>query len=68
MDYFKTNDRVMVVQVPTQRVPTLYAVTGDLFGWLAVAGFVVITGWAILHGRKSRTQAAALPETEARSA
>ena len=68
MDYFKTNDRVMVVQVPTQRESTVYAITGDLFGWLAVAGFVVIAVWAIFRGRKAKAQAAALPETEAPSA
>jgi apolipoprotein N-acyltransferase len=68
MDYFKTNDRVMVVQVPTYGVFTLYSVTGDLFGWLTVAGSVVIAGWAIYRGRKAGTQATALPEAETRSA
>jgi len=31
---------------------TLYPVIGDLFAWLAVVGFVIMAGWAILrrHG------------------
>jgi apolipoprotein N-acyltransferase len=46
------SERVMVVQVPTQGVFTLYPVIGDLFGWLSVVGFVVIAGWAIFRGRR----------------
>jgi len=44
----------MVAQVPTQGVPTLYSVIGDLFGWLAVVGFVVITIVAVIQGRRAR--------------
>jgi apolipoprotein N-acyltransferase len=68
MDYFITNDRVMVAQVPTHRVPTVYAAVGDLFGWLAVAGFVFIAGWAIIRGRKTRAETASSPESQAPSA
>jgi apolipoprotein N-acyltransferase len=45
-------ERVMVAQVPTHGVFTLYSVVGDLFGWLSVVGFVLITGWAIFGARK----------------
>jgi hypothetical protein len=38
--------------LPRHRVPTVYALVGDLFGWLTVAGFVVMVGWAILRGRR----------------
>jgi apolipoprotein N-acyltransferase len=43
------SEKVMVAQVPTHRVFTLYSVIGDLFGWLSVAGFVLVAGWAIFR-------------------
>jgi len=54
VDHFTSNEWVMVAQVPTQGVPTLYSVIGDLFGWLAVVGFVVIAIWAVIRGRRAR--------------
>lgn len=54
MDHFTASERVMVAQVPTQGVFTLYSVIGDLFGWLAVVGFVVIVGWGVVRWRKAR--------------
>lgn len=46
------SERVMVAQVPTQGVFTLYPVIGDLFAWLAVVGLVGMAGWAIVRGRR----------------
>lgn len=57
VDVSTAAERVMVVQVPTRGVFTLYPIIGDLFGWLAVAGFVFIAGWANLHRRKARANA-----------
>ena len=51
-DVATASERSIVAQVPTHGVRTIYAVIGDLFGWLAVAGFAVIAGWAILRGRR----------------
>ena len=64
MDYFKANDRVMVAQVPTHGVVTLYSVIGDLFGWLMIAGFLVIAGWAILRRRKTSVKLESPPESQ----
>ncbi len=55
MDTHTVGERVMVVQVPTQRVFTVYSVIGDLFGWLSVAGFVGIVILAIVGGRKGES-------------
>ena len=57
MNHLTAADRVMVAQVPTHRVPTVYAALGDAFGWLTVAGFVVLAGWAIIAGRKATAAA-----------
>jgi apolipoprotein N-acyltransferase len=54
VDHFTTSEWVMVAQVPTQGVATLYSVIGDLFGWLAVVGFVAIVIWAVVRWRKAR--------------
>jgi len=56
------SEKVMVAQVPTHGVFTLYSVIGDLFGWLAVAGFVVIVSWATVRGRKGGVPDAHLHE------
>ena len=52
MNDTRVDQRVFVAQLPNHRVPTVYSVVGDLFGWLAVAGFAVIVVLAILGGRK----------------
>jgi apolipoprotein N-acyltransferase len=56
------SERVLVAQVPTHGVFTLYPVIGDLFGWLAVIGFVGMAIWGILSGRKARNRAATLAD------
>lgn len=57
MDHFTAGERVIVAQVPTQGVPTLYPIIGDLVGWLAIAGFVVMAVWGIITGRRARSTA-----------
>ena len=54
MDHFNSAERVMVAQVPIQSTFTLYPFIGDLFAWLAIAGFVGITIWAIVRGRREK--------------
>ena len=54
VDFFTASEWVMVAQVPSKGVFTLYSVIGDLFGWLAVAGFVVIVGWGVIRWRKAK--------------
>ncbi len=57
MDHFTASERVIVAQVPIQGISTIYPVIGDLFGWLAVLGFVVIAIAAIIRWRRSKTTA-----------
>ena len=52
-DYFAASERVMVAQVPTHGVSTIYPVIGDLLGWLAVAGFAAVVVWAVVRGRRA---------------
>jgi apolipoprotein N-acyltransferase len=49
VDHFTASERVMVAQVPTQGVFTIHSVIGDLFGWLAVVGFVAIVAWGVIR-------------------
>jgi apolipoprotein N-acyltransferase len=53
MDHFTASEWVMVAQVPTRGVFTIYSIVGDLFGWLTIVGFVVVAAWAIVRGRKT---------------
>ncbi|MDA0564340.1 nitrilase [Streptomonospora sp. S1-112] len=39
-DYFDTAEQVMVAEVPTGHVPTVYSRVGDLFSWLCLAGLL----------------------------
>ena len=57
VDHFTASEWVMVAQVPTQGVFTVYSVIGDLFGWLAVVGFVSIFIWAVVRWRKAASGA-----------
>lgn len=52
VDTHTASERLMVAQVPTKRVFTVYSIIGDLFGWLSVAGFVGIMVLAIILRRK----------------
>jgi len=58
MDHFNSTERVMVAQVPILSAFTIYPYIGDLFAWLAVAGFAVITTVAIVQWRRARRAAA----------
>jgi len=53
MDYFKTDDKVFTAFVPEKGVTTIYAKIGDVFAWLCVAGFITISGLALIRKRRS---------------
>jgi apolipoprotein N-acyltransferase len=61
MDHFNNTDRVMVAKVPILSTFTIYPYIGDLFAWLAMAGFAVITVWALLSGRRAAHSLAPRP-------
>ena len=58
MDATRVSERVFVVQLPNHRVTTVYSLVGELFGWLTVAGFLVIAVWGIVRGRKAHAATA----------
>lgn len=51
-NYFTTDEPVMISDVPSQGVTTIYSKIGDLFAWLCCAGFVVVLYLALFQ-RKS---------------
>jgi apolipoprotein N-acyltransferase len=53
-DHFQADERLIVAQVPTQGVFTLYSVIGDSFAWLCIAGMVALIAWGIVRGRRAR--------------
>jgi len=61
MDHFSASERVMVAQVPTHGVFTVYSVIGDLFGWLAVAGSAGLVTWTVVAAARRRRAARAAP-------
>lgn len=42
LTYFNTDEHIMISDVPTKGIKTIYSRIGDLFAWLCIAGFVVI--------------------------
>jgi apolipoprotein N-acyltransferase len=52
-DYFKTDQQAMIAFVPVKGVHTIYALVGDLFTWLCIAGLFLLVGLvAFTHFRK----------------
>jgi apolipoprotein N-acyltransferase len=47
MDHFRSREHVLVAEVPTTGVPTLYAHLGDWLGWLCVAAAVALVARAL---------------------
>ena len=58
MDHFNNTERVMVAKAPILSAFTIYSYIGDLFAWLAVVGFVVITIVAVIQRRRAAKKAA----------
>jgi apolipoprotein N-acyltransferase len=46
MDHYQSEDRVLVAQVPTAGVRTIYARLGDWFGWLSVTAVLILFAMA----------------------
>jgi len=51
-NYFSTDDRIMLSDVPTRGVSTLYGFTGEIFLWLVLAGVVFIMIQLAVRARK----------------
>lgn len=64
MNHFKTDERVMVAQVPTFSVPTLYPYTTDWFAYLSLIGTLVVIIAAIANRirKKITVRSASQPE------
>ena len=50
-DQYTTEERLMIADVPSQGVTTIYSRIGDLFAWLCMAGFVAVVGLAVVRHR-----------------
>lgn len=66
MDHYPKGERVLVAQVSTKGVWTLYPIIGNLFGWLAVVGTIAFIIWGVVQSLLSRKARAAGPESQSR--
>lgn len=55
LDDYTTEERLLIADVPTRGVTTLYSQIGDLFAWLCVTGLAVIVGWNVIQGKKGNS-------------
>ena len=53
LDNFTTDERVMIADLPTRGIPTIYSRIGDLFAWLSVAAFVGLIVLAIVQRKRA---------------
>ena len=51
-EYFETADRLMLVDVPTRRVASLYAALGEWFAYAGMALALALVVWGIAAGRR----------------
>lgn len=49
VDYYATDEAVLVAAVPTQGVWTFYPVIGDIVAYLCATGLLAVTGLAVFH-------------------
>jgi apolipoprotein N-acyltransferase len=54
-DAFTSDAQVMVALVPTKGVDTIYAILGDLFAWLCIAGLVIFICVAVIRRQTGTT-------------
>jgi len=49
VNYFTTDEPVMISDVPVKGVTTMYSQIGDIFAWLCVASLVIIFARALFR-------------------
>lgn len=52
MDYFNTDDKVMVSHVPVKGTDTIYSHIGDTFSWICIISFFIILSVNIIKHKK----------------
>ncbi len=55
MDHFQAADYVMVSEVPTRGVHTIYSVLGDWFAWFCAAAFLVLTFFGFTRNQPDKS-------------
>jgi apolipoprotein N-acyltransferase len=48
-NHFQSDERVLVAQLPTSGVKTVYSVIGDVVPWLSIAGTLGLIVFAVVH-------------------
>jgi apolipoprotein N-acyltransferase len=56
-EYFETEDRLMLADVPTKRLPTLYALMGEWFAYAGMALALALVIWGIAARKKNACRA-----------
>lgn len=54
LDYNKSNDKVLVSEVPTKGTTTVYGMIGDTFAWLCMVLLIGLVGRIIISVRKNK--------------
>src|SRR5579859_673037 len=60
-DYFTIDQQTMIAYVPMKGVWTIYALVGDLFAWLCIAGSLMLGAFVLFVPSQRRLQASTPP-------
>lgn len=53
IDHARTKNEILISDVPSKGVTTIYSLIGDLFAWLCSIGFVFVAVWTFLQRKKA---------------
>jgi apolipoprotein N-acyltransferase len=56
-EFFETPDRLMLSDVPTRRIPTVYAALGEWFAYAGILLAAVLAAWGIVRGKRGSSTA-----------
>jgi apolipoprotein N-acyltransferase len=63
-EFFETSDRLMIADVPTRRLPTLYAVLGEWFAYAGMSLALALVAWGIVRGVRAQGLSGGLSREE----
>jgi apolipoprotein N-acyltransferase len=49
LNWFNSDDQVMIADVPTSGITTVFSKIGQFFSWFCLVGLIAVIGWVLFH-------------------